>query len=177
MVQKKTVLEKLLDIIPGFHGYRKKEYIREDDRLIREYMVKILEDSRRDIEEAISLIAEYDFPTADRFNELLRDLRLVTDKIRWAEHGYAPHYNIYKIQEEDLEKIRGLDAQLVDKVRKLREFAENLKDDALLGNPVREKLREFIRLIDELKEGILERQKIVRGWIEEEQGPGQASSL
>ncbi len=166
MVKKKAVLEKLLDIIPGFHGYRKKEYIREDDRLIREYMVRVLTDAIRDLEEALSYLAEYDFSAAERFDNVLRDLRLVTDKIRWAEHGYAPHYNIVKIQEEDLNRIREVDAGLVDDVEKLREFMANLKNDAMLGNPVADRFRDALQLINSIKKGLMEREKIVRGWIE-----------
>jgi len=165
LVKKKAILEKLLNIIPGFHGYKKKEYIREDDKLIREYMVRILTDAIRDLEEAIAYLAEYDFNTAERFDSVLRELRLITDKIRWAEHGYAPHYNIVKIQEEDLDKIREVDAGLVDDVEKLREFIASLKNDTMLGNPVRDKIRDALQLINSIKKRFLEREKIVRGWI------------
>lgn len=165
MVKKQAVLEKLLNVIPGFHGYRKKEHLREDDKLIREYMVRILEEAIRDLCDALTYLAEYDFSTAEKFDSVMRELRLVTDKIRWAEHGYAPHYNIVKIQEEDLEKIREVDALLVEKVYKLRDFIGTIKNDAMMGNPLRDKIPEILRLINDIRSGLLEREKITRGWM------------
>lgn len=165
MVKKQAVLEKLLNIIPGFHGYRKKEHLREDDKLIREYMVRILEEAIRDLSDALTYLAEYDFSTAERFDNVMRELRLVTDKIRWAEHGYAPHYNIVKIQEEDLEKIREVDALLVEKVYELRDFIGTIKNDAMMGNPLRDKIPEILRLINDIRSGLLERERIIRGWM------------
>ncbi len=165
MVKKQAILEKLLNVIPGFHGYRKKEHLREDDKLIREYMVRILEEAIRDLSDALTYLAEYDFSTAERFDNVMRELRLLTDKIRWAEHGYAPHYNIVKIQEEDLEKIREVDALLVEKVEKLRGFIDTVKNDAMMGNPLRDKIPEILRLINDIRSGLLEREKITRGWM------------
>ncbi len=167
LVKKQAILEKLLNIIPGFHGYRKKEHIREDDRLIREYMVRILEEAQRDLSDALSILAEYDFSTAERFDSLMRDLRIVTDKIRWAEHGYAPHYNIVKIQEEDLEKMREIDAGLVEKVESLRDTAAKLRDDASMGNPVRDYIPLLMKSIREIRALLLEREKVIHGWIQE----------
>ncbi len=165
MVKKQAILEKLLNVIPGFHGYRKKEHLREDDKLIREYMVRILEEAIRDLSDALTYLAEYDFSTAERFDNVMRELRLLTDKIRWAEHGYAPHYNIVKIQEEDLEKIREVDALLVEKVEKLRDFIGTVKNDAMMGNPLQDKIPEILRLINDIRSGLLEREKITRGWM------------
>ncbi len=167
MVKKQAVLEKLLNIIPGFHGYRKKEHIREDDRLIREYMVRILEEAQRNIEDAVAVLAEYDFSTAERFDSLMRDLRIVTDKIRWAEHGYAPHYNIVKIQEEDLEKMREIDAGIVEKVEALRDLTVKLRDDVSMGNPVRDYIPKFMAAIREIKSLLMERDKVIHGWMTE----------
>ncbi|MEM4848251.1 MAG: hypothetical protein QXM55_01275, partial [Ignisphaera sp.] len=83
MVKRDALLEKLLNILPGFRGYKKKEHIREDDRLVREYIVKILSEAIRDLEEAIVNIAEYDFRSAELYDNVLRDLRTIADKIRW----------------------------------------------------------------------------------------------
>jgi hypothetical protein len=166
MVRRSAALEKLLNILPGFRGYRKKEYIREDDRLIREYIVKILSEAARDLEEAIANLAEYDFKTAEIYDNILRDLRTVADKIRWAEHGYTPHYNIVKIQEEDLEKIREIDGGLVDDAEKIRSFVSDLKRDTVLKNPVRDRAPQLAQLISDLRSQLIEREKIVRGWVQ-----------
>jgi hypothetical protein len=82
MSRREYIFKKLLNILPGFRGYRKKEYVREDDKLVREYLVKVLTEAMRDLEDAIANIAEYDFKTAELSDNTLRDLRTVADKIR-----------------------------------------------------------------------------------------------
>ncbi len=166
MTRKKTVLERLLDVLPGFKGYRQKEYIREDDRLIREYITKILSDSVRNIEDVVSKLVEYDYKTGEIYNEILRDLRLITDKVKWAEHGYSPHFYITKILEEDLEKLREIDSGLVEHAEKIRDFTENLKKEVLLKNPIRDKTIELVKLIDEFKKQLGEREKVLRNWMQ-----------
>jgi hypothetical protein len=57
MSRREYIFKKLLNILPGFRGYRKKEYVREDDKLVREYLVKVLTEAMRDLEDAIANIA------------------------------------------------------------------------------------------------------------------------
>ncbi|MEL9940221.1 MAG: hypothetical protein QW348_02565 [Ignisphaera sp.] len=166
MVRRDALLEKLLNVLPGFRGYRKKEYVREDDRLVREYIVRVLTEAIRDLEEAIANIAIYDFGSAELFDSVLRDLRTVADRIRWAEHGYAPHFNIVKIQEEDLNRMREVDLSIVENAEKIREFAASVKRDSMLRNPVRERVQELVKLIDDVRAKLVEREKIVRGWVQ-----------
>jgi len=164
LAREKTVLEKLLDILPGFHGYKAKEYLREDDQLIREYVYRIMVDSVRNIENAIARVATYDFSSADILNEFLRDLRFVMDKIRWAEHGYSPHYDIIKIKEEDLEKIKNIDEQLVSIAMNIKDKSSELLNEAELGNPIRPKIGELKALISRVRDIIFEREKLLREW-------------
>ncbi len=166
MVRKEAFLEKIINKIPGFKGYRQREALREDDRLVREYIVKVLEEGIRSLSEAISFLAEYDFSTAEKFENLMRDLRLLTDKIRWSEHGYAPHFNIYKIEQEDLNKIIELDSALIDDVEKLKNILDEVKNDASMGNPVRDKIPEVLGIINYIREKLVEREKILHGWAQ-----------
>ncbi|MCS7111598.1 MAG: hypothetical protein RMI45_03930 [Ignisphaera sp.] len=164
MVRREAALEKLLNILPGFRGYRRKEHLREDDRLVREYIVSLLSGAIRDLEEAIAGMAEYDFRAAELYDSALRSLRTVADRIRWAEHGYAPHFNIVKIQEEDLARIREVDAALIDDAERVKDFAVSVKREAVLRNPVRDRVSDLLKLIDDLRSQLVEREKIVRGW-------------
>ncbi|MEM4040916.1 MAG: hypothetical protein QXM83_03755 [Ignisphaera sp.] len=165
MVRREAILEKLLNVLPGFRGYRKKEHLREDDRLVREYLVRMLSEAIRDLEEAIANLVEYDFKAAEIYDTVLRDLRTIADKIRWAEHGYAPHFNIVKIQEEDLSKIREIDGALVDDVENIRNYIAQLKKDTIYRNPVRDRAPELMKLLDDLRVQLIEREKLVRGWM------------
>jgi len=164
LAKEKTVLERLLELIPGFHGYKAKEYLREDDQRVREYVYRVLLEGVRRLEDAIARAASYDFRSADALNELLRDLRIAMDKIRWAEHGYAPHYDIAKIREDDLEKIRSLDEQLIPVAVGIKSKCDEVLSESMLGNPLDPKVGELRKLIARLRELILEREKLIREW-------------
>ena len=163
MSKRKTAFERLLDILPGFHGYRRKEFLREDDRLARNYLVRVLDETIHALEDVEAFIVDRDFPTAERLDEIMRDLRKLADEIRWAEHGYTPHYNIVKVREEELMKLIDFDASLVDDVHALKKLVEEMREDALKGNPVREKAYELYRTINGLKEKWLKRLEIITG--------------
>lgn len=164
MTKEKSTLEKLLDLLPGFHGYKAKEYLREDDQLIREYVYNILADSVRNIENSIARASTYDFNSAEILNEYLRDLRLLMDKIRWAEHGYSPHYDLVKVKNEDLEKIREIDERLVSIAIDIKNKSVEILNDSELGNPLRPKINELKNLTSKVREIIFEREKQIKGW-------------
>ncbi len=164
MSKKKTVFERILDYIPGFHGYRRKEFLREDDRLVRDYLVRVLTEAIHALEDVEAFIVDRDYPTVERLDEIMRDLRKLMDEIRWAEHGYAPHYNISKVREEDLMKLVDFDASLVEDVNGLKAFIEEMRDDAFKGNPVREKIYELYNRIKKLQDTWLKRAEIICGY-------------
>ncbi|MEM2813104.1 MAG: hypothetical protein QXO74_02815, partial [Candidatus Methanomethylicia archaeon] len=85
MSKKFTWLEKLELYVPGFSGYKKRELIREDDRLLRNYLVKLLTDAKNYLEDAASIISEFDFTLARKINVLASNVRLICDKLKFAE--------------------------------------------------------------------------------------------
>ena len=133
MTKKSALLEKILDRIPGFSGYRKREKIREDDRIIRSYIVSVLKNTIQYIEDAQASLVDINYDKAAALDNLLRRLRLLTDKIRWALHGYQPHYYIVKIEEADLEKLRSIDAEIIGLAEQLSKIASNIAEKATAG--------------------------------------------
>ena len=170
MSERKTGFERLLDLLPGFHGYRRKEFLREDDRIVRNYLVNILSEAIRVLEDVEALIIDRDYPTADRLEEVLRDLRKLTDEIRWAESGYSPHYNIVKVREEELKKIIEIDEGLISDVEGLKKFVEDMRNDAFMGNPIREKVAELYNTIYGIRQKWLKRIELIMGYTLRKQG-------
>ncbi len=164
MTRKSTLLEKILDRIPGFSGYRKREKIREDDRIIRSYIVSILENAIKYIEDAQASLVDINYDRAVALDNLLRRLRLLTDKIRWAPHGYQPHYYIVKIEEQDLEKLRSVDAEIIGLVEQLAGIASKIADKAASGQvPDPRDLGGVNDLIKKIHGLLEERNKILMG--------------
>ena len=164
MTKKSALLEKILDRIPGFSGYRKREKIREDDRIIRSYIVSVLENAIKYIEDAQASLVDTNYDKAVALDNLLRRLRLLTDKIRWTPHGYQPHYYIVKIEEADLEKLRSIDAEIIGLAEQLSKIASNIAEKATVGQvPEPKDLVVMNDLIKKIHGFLEERNKILMG--------------
>ncbi len=164
MAKKLTWLEKLETIIPGFSGYKKRELVREDDRLVRDYVYKLLCDARGKIEEAAASIVDLDFSLAKRLNNLASIIRYAADKVRFSESGYAPHYHIVKIEIETLRRIRELDNNLIGIVEEVRKLANEIARIAPIAKIPSEKLTRIAENIARIEEILDERVKVLRGW-------------
>lgn len=121
-------LEKLEFYIPGFSGYKKRELIREDDRLLRSYLVKLLTDAKNYLEDAALTVSDFDFTLARKLNTLASNVRLICDKLKFAESGYAPHYNIVKVDISELEKMKACDEELISIVNDILDLSKNIRD-------------------------------------------------
>lgn len=163
MSKKFSWLEKLELYIPGFSGYKKRELIREDDRLLRNYLAKLLIDAKNFLEDAASIIVESNFPLARKINILASNVRLICDKLKFAESGYAPHYNIVKIDIPDLEKMRNCDEELVSVVNDILSLAKNIRDSAPTSNVKDELINKINSDISVVNDILDKRFKILRG--------------
>lgn len=161
--KKFTWLEKLELYIPGFSGYKKRELIREDDRLLRSYLVKLLTDAKNYLEDAASIMSEYDFTLARKINILASNVRLICDKLKFAESGYAPHYNIVKVDIHDLEKIKSCDEELVSIVNDILDLSKSVKDSASISTVKPELISKINENISKINDVLDKRLKILRG--------------
>ncbi|RLE52303.1 MAG: hypothetical protein DRJ26_04860 [Candidatus Methanomethylicota archaeon] len=167
MAKKLTWLEKLETIIPGFSGYKKKELAREDDRLLRDYVYKVLNDARKKIEEAAAAVVDIDFTLAKRLNNLASIIMYSADKVKFAETGYAPHYHRVKVELDTLEKIKEIDNELVGSVERIRELASEVARIAPIAQIPSDKLTKISEELGKIDEVLNRRLNVLRGWSSE----------
>ncbi|MEM0084219.1 MAG: hypothetical protein QW743_01795 [Candidatus Methanomethylicia archaeon] len=163
MSKKFTWLEKLELYVPGFSGYKKRELIREDDRLLRNYLVKLLTDAKNYLEDAASIISEFDFTLARKINVLASNVRLICDKLKFAESGYAPHYNIVKVDIPDLERMKSCDEELVSIVNDILDLSKSIRDSASTSTIKSELISKINDNIAKVNDVLDKRFKILRG--------------
>ncbi len=161
--KKFTWLEKLELYVPGFSGYKKRELIREDDRLLRNYLVKLLTDAKNYLEDAASIISEFDFTLARKINVLASNVRLICDKLKFAESGYAPHYNIVKVDILDLERMKSCDEELVSIVNDILDLSKSIRDSASTSTIKSELISKINDNIAKVNDVLDKRFKILRG--------------
>jgi len=136
------LLEKLEKVIPGFHGYKVKELIREDDRLVRNYIYNELRKARDIVRELMlaALDGAYDAPVT-YLDRLWKKLDEASSKIKNAPVGYAGFFDRVKVREQELEALKRADVEIASMTEDLLTALLEARN-----NPV--KLQEVMDLVN-----------------------------
>ncbi len=148
--------ERLATLIPGYSGYKERERLREEDRAVREAVVRSLGITVGRLERALSgcirALPGKDVESADR---ILRTLNRTRDRIRFAPTGYASLFARKQIGAHELEGILALDAQLWGALEELDRLAAEWDagvrsgDTSWPGDALTHVMTEFEDTVDE----------------------------
>jgi hypothetical protein len=113
-------LERLMKEIPGFRGYKVREERREADRIVRDYIYRILSSSRDGLMGCFQILNnsgahELMEPT----NQLIAELDRVSEKVNRASYGYSGFFDSLRIDAPELDQMVAYDTQIMDSARKL----------------------------------------------------------
>jgi hypothetical protein len=159
-------LEKLELFIPGFRGYKVKELIREDDRLVRQYLVSKMLESLRTIEEAqAQVLISAGLKAADELETAARKLRIMVDKIKYVPAGYAGLFDRAKVWEDTLNKLLDIDSKLIPTVNNIIEKVQALKNVSSNPDPqvINNTIMNINNLCDEITKLIQQREMLIMG--------------
>ncbi|WP_297421866.1 hypothetical protein [Thermococcus sp.] len=121
MGKETSIVEKLELVIPGFHGYKKKELLREDDRLVRGKVAEVLAQARREMERSLQSCAMVNCPQLVAIDTMRKKLMPLESRVRHAEAGYAGYFDRIKFREDEIKKLIEYDAKMI-------ELAEGIRD-------------------------------------------------
>ena len=114
MGKETSIVEKLELVIPGFHGYKKKELLREDDRLVRGKVADTLAQARREMERAIQRCAMVNCQQLMALDTMRKKLMALESRVRHAEAGYRGYFDRVKFKEEELNRLIEYDAKMIE---------------------------------------------------------------
>ena len=160
-----NVLERIMNAIPGFKGYREKELRRDADKLQREHLADLLEDAKKhlnqvstDISRSGNLSAMNDVETARK------RLDKVIARIRWADRGYGGFFDTVKVDEAMLERVYAFDLSLIEHVDRIRAVAAGKSVDPSGGAmPPDLRVQRLIEEIDAVDARLADREAILSG--------------
>ena len=112
-----NAFQRLLEVIPGFDGYREREIRRTADKLLREQLVTELDRVRHSLADIVAAWSRAG--KLDRLTEIDRLSRMMAkarDNIRFADYGYTGFFDAVKIKEEQLDRLYEHDVSLRDQV-------------------------------------------------------------
>jgi predicted transcriptional regulator len=155
-----NALERLMDSIPGFKGYRERDLRRDADRLQREHLAAQLDDVKKALNQVASAITRSG--SLDAINDVetaRKRLDKVANRIRYAERGYSGFFDAIKVEEAILARVYQFDMGLVEDVEGVRAAAAAA---AQAAEP-RASLQDLIGRIDALDARLSERESVLRG--------------
>jgi hypothetical protein len=156
-----NLLERIVNIIPGFKGYREKELRRDADRIEREHLSSQLELNKK----ALNDLADGATRSGalDLINEIetaRKRLDKVVARIRYADRGYAGFFDAIKVDESMLARIYEFDLGLIEHVDQIRAAAQAAAD---APSGLKTALKTLIEKIDGLDTRLAEREVILSG--------------
>ena len=153
-------LEKVMNAIPGFKGYRERELRRDADRLQREHLASRLEEGKKSLNQVAAAITRGGVLEAINDVETARKrLDRVANRIRYAERGYTGFFDAIKVDETVLAKVYSFDMGLIEDVDGVRGAAAA----AVQAAEPRGAVQDLIGRIDALDSRLTERENVLRG--------------
>jgi hypothetical protein len=132
-------------VIPGYRGYKKRELRRESDKLLRDYLVKTLTNTKSTLNGIQEEIAS-EVPAALKTSEdLLTELDTFLRKIRNADYGYSGIFDSIKIKVDHLDKLLEFDQGIVEVVLEIEDNVKRFNDDPT--NDTHSKIKELRNMI------------------------------
>lgn len=148
-------LEKLVNMIPGFSGYREKELRREADALQREHLAKLLEQCKRPLNDAAAALSRTDLDAINDVETAKKRLDKAIARVRHADRGYGGFFDAVKVDEAMLDRVYQFDLALLENVEAIRARASELRD--------RQALVALIAAIDAIDSQLNEREALLSG--------------
>lgn len=157
----RNIIEKIAYHIPGYAGYQKRERRRETDHLYRMYLVEKMREIKRIFDEVSNRITNMgNLDLLKPVDRIYKKLEKVTDKIRFADHGYKGFFDVVSVDFPELEKLYNFDLSLNEDIGAIKEkvdmLAKALDSDTLLPH-----LEGFMKSIDEFNEKMVSRDEVI----------------
>ena len=149
-----NAVQKLADRIPGFKGYHEQEIRRSADKLLRDHLVRLLDQIRdRLFRFQGELKARGEFKPVTDLDRISRRLVRARDRVEHSSYGYAGFLDAIKIDTAALDRLYDYDLALEQNMATIDAAAQAVTaaspdqyDEAI--SAVSDALEEFSRMID-----------------------------
>lgn len=164
VVQGGRGLSGLMDMIPGYRGYKEKEVRRDADKLLRDRIAAGVADEVRRLNALkLELVNRGQIMALPDFERATTKLQRFGDQVRTASYGYAPLFSAISIDEAALQALYDYDLALEGGVQRLTEQRAAL-ESALGSDGQAAQVQALAKLADDLNEQFSRRaQTILEG--------------
>ncbi len=159
-------LQRLLDFIPGFKGYRERELRRRADQILRDHLIGLLDGARAKLRRLAAKLSRSARLTAvGALDRVIGALTKVRDKLRYADYGYTGWFDTPQIREDELDRLYEYDLSLREFVGTILQAVEAVM--AAEEGDFDEALENLLAAIEELEEMIQARGEVIARLVPE----------
>jgi len=164
--ESEKLLEKIMLVVPGFSGYKKREQRREADKIIRNFLHSKLQEARNDLQDVYAAVAKSEqSKELERIDKVLAVFDRVSERVNHASYGYSGFFDAIKIEEAELDRMIAFDTQLVDGAKGLAERVKIIKTEAEAENfeNLAATIRELGKAVEDFDGTFDERKEVIAG--------------
>jgi hypothetical protein len=133
--EERGILKKIQNFVPGFRGYRRREDLRDADRMLRSQLSQSLGRQRRGLEDCRKLLVQYyGAKELEITGGLISQFKKVEGFVAHAETGYSGLVADINIQEDELNRLYEYDASMIDHITAIASDIEELKGAIAAGD-------------------------------------------
>ncbi len=155
-------LEKLVNAIPGYRGYKEKEMRREADKLLRMHLSRRFEEQRTKLSNIENQLAsEGKLEGLGLLERTMLQLQLLIDRLKVAEYGYAGLFDAVRVKEEQLDALYLYDNALTASVEQLADKIDQLAIAAMGDEEVRPVANDALLLLQEMNTTLDRRKDVI----------------
>jgi hypothetical protein len=155
-------IDRMLDSIPGYAGYRDKERRRDSDRAIREKLaLEYGQIADRLGRLATSLADERKIAAISVVDKPYKRLNAFVDRVRTAAYGYAPLFSENAVDEHALEQVALFDTALADQQKALAAKVVELEGTSPNDAAFKRVAGEIVTIVDGLHERFDKRHEVI----------------
>ncbi len=115
------VLKKIQNFVPGFRGYRRREDLRDADRMLRAQIAGHLGSVRQGLEDSRSLIiGGWNSKELELLGGVISQLKKVEGQVAHAETGYSGFVADIEVKEDQIFRLYDFDASMIDMIGEMR---------------------------------------------------------
>jgi hypothetical protein len=145
------LLTSILNAIPGYGGYRDKQFRRDADRLLREHITaELSQQGRKFADLQRQLIEAGQLRLVDDLERVARRLQTLGDQVRTAARGYAGFFDAIKIRDEELDRLYEFDEALLSEIPHIGEALSSLEIAMASQAGIIEAIRDVSDTVDRL---------------------------
>jgi len=156
-------LEKLVNKIPGYHGYKEKEMRRDADKLLRDHIYGVLTEQRRRIEDIQGELGVEYIESVEKIGTARRRLQTLADMVHTAAYGYAGLFDAVKVKEEELDALYEFDNELLAESEAIIASIDSLQSAMDNGESLSGAIRELTATITRLQDKYNHRKDVITG--------------